>query len=170
MVESKEEKIKEFIESTHKIQSKGYLYEEERKELSSKIIGFLRGAFSEKREADYLRDINRSIRASEMSLKKIFEMKTRQMREFLIITIEEVRAREAFQAPTEISFDKLEKDVKKNKLENERRKNVAEFKAWGFAIELVDTVRKELKQFKHVQEELLVSINGLRKELKESKK
>jgi hypothetical protein len=56
------------------------------------------------------------------------------------------------------------------KTEAERRKNVAEMKYWGFAIELIDTVRAELKVFRQTQEELIKEIKALREDIGSIKK
>lgn len=153
---SKINKINEFIELTKRTREKGNLYEEERANISGRAKGFIRGIFNEKREADYINYINRG--KGNYSDTEFFEYLK-----------EEIEAREAFQNIEEPSFNKLSSDIEKNKLESERRKNVAEFKYWGFAIELIDTVRQENKKFRETQEALLQSINNLRKELKEAK-
>lgn len=165
---SKIEKIDLFIDSINTIRRKGNPYEEERAQLSAKIRGFIRGVSDEKREGDYITYINKGW-DEYRSDTGFFDIKCKKMVEFLETLKGEIEAREAFQGPQEVSFEKLENDVEKNKIESERRKNVAEFKYWGFAIELIDTVRQELKKFRTTQDELLSSINELRKELKESK-
>lgn len=165
---SKVEKVNEFLELTKKVREKGNLYEEERAYISGRARGFIRGVFDEQREADYIKYINEN-RPKDISDIAFFDTKCKQMLQFFETLKEEIEAREAFQGAEELSFNKLESNVEKNKIESERRKNVAEFKYWGFAIELIDTVRQELKKFRQTQEELLESINSLRKELKESK-
>ena len=161
------EKINEFVEITKKVREKGNLYEEERAHISGRARGFIRGILGEKRESDYIIYINRDY--EKYTASAFFDVKCKQMLEFFATLKEELEAREAFQSAEEPSLNKLEKDVEKNRVESERRKNVAEFKYWGFAIELIDTVRQELKKFRQTQEELLDSINSLRKEMKESK-
>ena len=162
------DKINEFIELIKKIREKGELYEEERSNVSGRVKGFLRAIFGEQREAEYLIEINRG-KTKYITDTAFFCTKCKLMLEFFTTLKEEIEARQAFQSVEEPSFSKLEKNIEKNKTESERRKNVAEFKYWGFAIELIDTVRQELKKFRQTQEELLESINKLRKELKESK-
>lgn len=162
---SKLDKVNEFIELTKKVKEKGNSYEEERGDISGRVRGFLRAVFGEKRESDYIAYINRG-KTNYISDANFFDTKCKLMLEFFITLKEEIEAREEFQkTEEEPSLNKLEEKVEQNKTESERRKNVAEFKYWGFAIELIDTVRQELKKFRQTQEELLENIIKLRKDL-----
>ena len=166
---NKFKKIDDFIKEIQEVIKKGSSFEEERYDISSKVIGFIRGVFGDSREDDYRNSINEGLTGLEKDA-IVFDKKCKQMISFLNLLKEEIEARAVFHyAESKNTFSGLKKSVEKNRLESERRKNVAEFKYWGFAIELIDNVRKELKDFKHIQENLLESINELKKELKEYK-
>lgn len=160
-------KIDEFIKQVEEIQKRGFSSEDERIDISNKIMGFIKGAFNKSRE-EYTKAINERVNTL-LTEEIVFKEKCKGMIRFLLSLKEELIARESFKR-RDTNFEELKEDAEKHKIESERRKNVAEFKYWGFAIELIDTVRKELKEFKKIQENLKEEIVKLRDDIKGNKK
>jgi vacuolar-type H+-ATPase subunit I/STV1 len=155
-------KIDEFIQKLNEIE-KTY-NDDKRTELSNMIRGFVRGVFGDKRVQDY----NTTLDFNEIYMTSIgiFDKRIQRMRNFLLSLKEEIEAKELLGIDKfEPTMDQVMKKAEASKSEAERRKNVAEFKYWGFAIELIDTVRKELKEFRQIQEELLNNIKSLREDI-----
>jgi hypothetical protein len=160
--------MKQILGQLNTIKQKGISAEQERFELSGKVVGFLNAMYGESRGKRYKQFISIDVDHDHYTEKE-FQKKTALMVDYIGTLAAEVDAKEMFKGENGETFEELEKDVEKHMKESERRKNVAEFKYWGFAIELIDTVRQELKKNRELQEELIKETRELRKELIEFK-
>ena len=163
------EKVDGFIKSCDELKPDTYFFsvpDDRRLELSKKIQGFLRGAFGDERVKIYLSSISFDERL--MTNKDIYFEKLKRMKNFLISLKEEAEVKHnlGLDIKNEVSIDNVLENAEKSQKEAERRKNVAEFKYWGFAIELIETVRREIKEFRKFQEELLNEIKNLKEDIK----
>lgn len=162
------EKIEGFIRDVNSL--KENLDYEKLKELDTKIEGFLRGAFDEEKVIIYENSVVQPP-SYVLSIREKYTGKLRDIKNFLLSLKEEVEVKNSLGLGVEtMTIDKVKEKAETSQKEAERRKNVAEFKYWGFAIELIDTVRKEFKEFRKIQEELLLSIKELKGKIDSNKK
>ena len=162
-------RLDNYIRELEELLNKEPISEENRRELSTKIQGFIRATSGESRVKDYLQEINIDVSQGSMIPREI-RKKTLNMKRFLLGLKEEVEVKEFLNLKEPKGIDEVIDKAGKEKDEAERRKNVAEMKYWGFAIELLETVRNQLKSHDKLQEELLENIKELLKEIKEQKK
>jgi len=144
----------------------GLAEEATRKEISNRVIGFLKAYSGGDRVKEYRQALNFGIYQSDTDIDKTIKL-INNMKNFLYSIKEEIEVKTALGVKGENT--RIEEVIKKagnEKDEAERRKNVAEMKYWGFAIELMETVRNQLKSHSRSQEELLKQMKELQNEIK----
>ena len=101
---------------------------------------------------------------------QIYNIKILRMKNFLLSLKEEHEIKQNLKIRENPDMEETLEKAEREKGEAQRRKNVAEIKYWGFAIELIESVRKELKEFRNAQNELLKNINELKEQIRNLKK
>ena len=173
---TKEEKIKKIDEFLKELDRLSRLNYEEAKDdvetLKSRLKSFLKVVFKdwETRYDDCCGDILESYIIDEVFdegkyKERKYQSGIKSIKRNLLAYKEELQFQdEISQTPTKT--DKIEKEFKEKQLESKRRQSVAETKFYGASIEMIDLLRKELKDRSKTNEDI-IEINRDIKEIKD---
>jgi len=119
---------------------------------------------ADKRLNDYEQSIIIAARRDDMNNTGIFLEQAKVIRRFLVSMKDSLKLRESVEIKDD-KLDKLRHKVKEKEIESERREKVTETKFYGAAIEIIDRLRDELRNYKTISEQI-ISIEGDIEEIK----